>query len=57
MKYYNIYQAVILLDAICKVCVGVFSTRLILLISKWVKTAYDERNVWETVVEKTDEEQ
>lgn len=57
MKYYNIYQALILLDAICKVCVGVLSANLIHLISKWVKVAYDERNVWETVEEKTDNDQ
>lgn len=55
--YLNIYQTAILLDAICKVCVGVLSARLILLISKWVKAAYEERNVWETVEEKTDNDQ
>lgn len=52
--YWNIYQTVTLLDAICKVFVGVFSIRLVLLISKWVKTAYRERNVWERVEEETD---
>lgn len=55
--YWNIYQTVIMLDAICKVCVGVLSARLILLISKWVKAAYEERNVWETVEEETDKDQ
>lgn len=55
--YYYIYQTVILLDAICKVCVGVVSIRLILLISKWEKAAYKEHNVWETVEEKTDNDQ
>lgn len=53
-NYWNIYQTVILLDAICKVFVGVFSVRLILLISKWIKKAYKERNEWEPVEEKTD---
>lgn len=57
MKYYNIYQTVILFNAICKVCVGVLSARLILLISKWVKAAYEERNVWETVKEEIDNDQ
>ncbi len=50
--YWNIYQIVILLNVICKVCVGVLSIHLILLIIKWVKTAYKERNEWETVEEK-----
>lgn len=54
MKYYNIYQTLILFDAICKVCVGVLSARLILLVSKWVKKAYKERNEWETIEEKID---
>lgn len=52
--YQNIYQTAILLDVICRICVYVFSVRLILLISKWVKTAYKERNEWETVEEETD---
>lgn len=55
--YCNIYQTLILLYAICKVCVGVLSIRLILLISKWIKAAYKERNIWETVDENTDTDQ
>lgn len=55
--YWNIYQTAILLDVISKVCVGVLSARLILLISKLVKAAYEERNVWETVEEETDKDQ
>lgn len=54
--YYDIYKFAILFNEVCKICMGVLLIRLILLISKWVKTAYQERNVWETVEEEIDKE-
>lgn len=54
MTFHNVYQTAIMADVICKICVSMLSARLILLISKWVKTAYKERNEWETVKEETE---
>lgn len=54
MAFHDVYQTAIMADVICKICVSVLSIRLILLISKWVKTAYRERNEWETVKENTE---
>lgn len=45
--YYDICRAAVLITEVCKICICVLSARLILLISRWVKEAYKERNVWE----------
>lgn len=53
MSFHNVYQTAIMVDVICRICVCLLSARLILLVSKWVKTAYKERNEWEPVEEKS----
>lgn len=54
--YWDIYQTVIMIDAVCKVCVGVLSARLIIFINRLVKAAYQERNQWEPVEQEEENE-